>query len=73
MLNYRKIRIQKPINTVLRTALLVLLQLATSNRSRYAFLPADIRQVVYGLLYPGLLTLIHDELLKLLLVFLGEL
>ena len=43
MLNNREIRIQEPIYAILGTVLLVLIQLATTNRSRYAFLPADIR------------------------------
>jgi len=47
VLNNREIRIQKPIDTVLRAALLVLLQLAASDRTGYAFAPADIGKVVY--------------------------
>jgi hypothetical protein len=46
MLNDRKIRIQKPIHTILRTALLALIQFAASNRTRDTFLPADVCEVV---------------------------
>jgi hypothetical protein len=48
MPNNLKIRIQKPIHTIRRTALLPLIQLPTLNRRRDAFAPADIREVVYG-------------------------
>jgi hypothetical protein len=47
MFNNRKIRIQKPIHTVLRTALLTLLQFPTANRTRHTLLPADIREVMH--------------------------
>lgn len=47
MLNNGKIRIQKPIHAVLRTALLVLLKLAAADGASDAFAPADIGQVVY--------------------------
>ena len=57
MLDNREIRIQKPIHTILRTALLAFLQLPASNRARYAFLPADIRQIMnrYHLISKGFL------------------
>jgi hypothetical protein len=42
MLNDLEIRIQKPIHTILRTSLLVLLQLPASNRASNAFLPANV-------------------------------
>jgi len=69
MLNNRKIRIQKPPHTILRTALLALLQFPASDRPCHALLPADICEIVDRLLYPGFLGLVHDELLELLLVF----
>ncbi len=58
MLNNREIRIQEPIHTVLRAALLVLLQLAASDRARYAFAPADIGEVVYRCL---VLAFVHSS------------
>ena len=48
MLNNRKIPIQKPIHTILCTALLALIQLPTADGPSYTFLPADIGQGVYG-------------------------
>jgi hypothetical protein len=47
MLNNRKIRIQKPIHTILRAALLALLQLPAANIACYALLPADVGEVVH--------------------------
>lgn len=46
MLNNRKICIHKPINTVCRARLLILVQFTTPDRARYTFLPANIRQGV---------------------------
>ncbi len=46
MLDNREIRIQESIHTILRAALLALVQLAASDSSSNAFLPADVRKVV---------------------------
>jgi len=73
MLDNREVPIQESIYTILRTRLLALIQLPAADRARHAFLPADVRKVVYGLLYPGLLALVHDELLQFLLVSVCEL
>lgn len=51
MSNNRHICIQKSIHTILRAGLLVLIQLPTPNRARYAFLPADIGEGVDGYMY----------------------
>jgi hypothetical protein len=48
MLNNQKIRVQKPIYAALRAALLGLLELPAPDGTRYAFLPADVGQVVDG-------------------------
>jgi len=68
MLDNRQVSIQKPIHTVLRASLLSPLQLPAANRPRNAFLPADIRQIVNGLLDSCFLGLIVNEHLQLLLV-----
>jgi len=73
MLDNREIRIQESIHTILRAALLALVQLAASDSSSNAFLPADVRKVVNRLLYSRLLALIHDELLQLLSILWREL
>ena len=46
MLNNREIRVQEPIHTILRTALLALFELPAAYAARYAFLPAYIRQIM---------------------------
>lgn len=46
MLNDQEIRIQEPIHTALRAALLSPVQLPAADRARDAFLPADVREVV---------------------------
>jgi len=56
MLNDREIRIQEPIHTVLRTSLLILIQLSASNCTRNAFLPADIGERVNSYWNAGLET-----------------
>lgn len=48
LLDNQEIRVQKPIHTVLRTALLRLIQLPALDRARDAFRPADIGEVVHG-------------------------
>ena len=46
MLNDQEIRVQEPIHTALRAALLSAVQLPAADRARDAFLPADVREVV---------------------------
>jgi hypothetical protein len=41
-----EIRIQKPIYAILSAALFSLLKLPTSDSTRYAFLPADIGEIM---------------------------
>lgn len=48
MLQHRHIRIHEPIHTILRAALLILLQLPRRNLARHAFRPADISQAVHS-------------------------
>jgi hypothetical protein len=66
----RHVRIQESIYTILRASLLVLVQLPAPNRTRNTFLPADIREGMNGLLYPGFLALVDDELLQFVLIIL---
>jgi len=68
MLDNQHICIKEPLHTILRTSVLRPLQLSRLDRSCYAFLPADICEVVDCLLYSCLRALVNNELLKLKLV-----
>jgi hypothetical protein len=48
MLNDGEIRIQEPVDAVLRTALLVTVQLSAADRARHTFFPAHVGQGVHG-------------------------